>query len=104
MTRRLITNPSAGESVNIVVSEGIRAAIADTGRHKSKNKQPLRQEEQIKLLQRERKRETEKQAKEQQSLALTQGERVKMKMRKFLRRNPHKSQNLMGHTEVGQQG
>ena len=85
----------------MVVREGIRAAIADTGKHKSRNKQSLRQGEQIKLLLRERKRETEKQAKEQQSLALTQGERVKMKMRKFLRRNPPKSQNQTGHTEVG---
>ena len=60
---------SAGESVNIVVREGIRAAIADTGKHKSKDNQPLRQEEQIKLLQKERRRETGKQAKEQQLLA-----------------------------------
>ena len=96
-------SPSAGESVNIAVNEGIRAAIADTGKHKSKNNQPLRQEDQIKLLQRERKRETEKQAKEQQSLTLTQGERVKMKMRKSLRKNPRKSRTLMKHTEVGQQ-
>ena len=97
-------SPSAGESVNIVVREGIRAAISDTEKIKIKDNQTLRHEEQIKLLQKERRRETGKQTKEQQLLALTQGERVKIKMRKFLRRNPQKSQNLMGHTEVGQQG
>ena len=67
--------------VNIVVSEGIRAAIADTEKIKNKDNQPLRQEEQIKLLQKEKRRETGKQAKEQQLIALTQGERVKMKMK-----------------------
>ena len=88
--------------MNIVVGEGIRAAIAETEKNKSKENQPLRQEEKIKLLQKERRKETGKQGKEQQLLALSQGERVKMK--RYLMRNPQRNQNQMGYSEVGEQG
>ena len=84
---------SVGESANIVGREGTRAAIADTGRIKSKNSQPLRQEEQIRLLQKGRRKGTGKQAKEQQSMMLTQGEKVKMKMRKYWRMNSEKAES-----------
>ena len=85
-----------------MVGEGIRAAIAETEKNKSKENQPLRQEEKIKLLQKERRKETGKQGKEQQLLALSQGERVKMK--RYLMRNPQRNQNQMGYSEVGEQG
>ena len=94
---------SADESVNSVVREGTRAIIADTRKHRI---QTLKQGEQIKLLQRKGKREIGKQAKEQQppAAALTQGEKAKMMMRKFLKRNPQKSRSRTEPTEVGQQG
>ena len=85
-----------------MVGEGIRAAIAETEKNKSKENQPLRQEEKIKLIQKERRKETGKQGKEQQLLALSQGERVKMK--RYLMRNPQRNQNQMGYSEVGEQG
>ena len=62
---------SVGESANIVGREGTKATIADTGRIKSKNSQLLRQEEQIKLLQKGKRKGTGKQAKEQQSMMPT---------------------------------
>ena len=47
--RRLITNPSAGESASIVAREVIRAIIVDTRKYRIKSKQTPKQREQIKL-------------------------------------------------------
>ena len=58
--------------------EVTKAAIEDIERIKIRNSQPLKQGEQTRLLLKERRKRAEKQAKEQQSMMLTQGEKVKM--------------------------
>ena len=58
-------SPSAGGSASIVATEIIRANIVDTRKYRIKSKQTSKQEEQIKLPQRERKRETGELAKKQ---------------------------------------
>ena len=83
--------------------EGTKAAIADIERIKIRDNQPLRQGKQTKLLLKERRKRTGKQVKEQQSMILTLGEKVKMKKRKYRWKNPRKSQIRMGHTSAGQQ-
>ena len=71
--------------------EGTKAAIADIERIKIRDNQPLRQGKQTKLLLKERRKRTGKQVKEQRSMILTLGEKVKMKKRKFRTMNPRKS-------------
>ena len=93
-----------GVSVNIVDREDTKAAIADTERIKIKDSQPLKQEEQTRPLLKERRKRTGKQVKEQQSMILTLGEKVKMKRRKYRRMSPRESQIRMDHTAAGQQG
>ena len=91
-------------SANIMGREGTKAAIADIERIKIRDNQPLRQGKQTKLLLKERRKRTGKQVKEQRSMILTLGEKVKMKRRKYRRMNPRKSQIRMDHTSAGQQG
>ena len=68
--------------MNIVVSEIIKVNIADTKKYSSSNRQTLNQKEQIKLRQKERKRETEGLSNKQQSTTATQGEKVRKKKKK----------------------
>ena len=84
--------------------EGTKAAIADTKRIKIKNSQLLRQGEQTRQLLKGRRKRTGEQVKEQQSMILTLGEKVKKKKRKSRRRNPRKSQIKIDHTSAGQLG
>ena len=93
-----------GVSVNIVDREDTKAAIADTERIKIKDSQLLRQGEQTRQLLKGRRNRTVEQVKEQQSMILTLGEKVKMKRRKYWRMNPRKNQIRMDHTSAGQQG
>ena len=70
---------SVGESVNIVANGTIKVNTADTRKYSSNNRQTLKQKEQIKLQQKERRRETEGLAKKQQSTTAIQGEKAKKK-------------------------
>ena len=56
---------SVGESVNIVANGTIKVNTADTRKYRSNNRQTLKQKEQIKLQQKERRRETEGLAKKE---------------------------------------
>ena len=80
-------SPSAGESVNIVANEIIKVTTADTRKYSSNNKQTLKQKEQTKLPQKERKRETGELAKKQQLTTPIQGEKGKKKRKKPLKKN-----------------
>ena len=84
--------------------EGTKAAIANTERIKIRNSQPLKHGEQTRPLLKERRKRTGKQVKEQRSMILTLGEKVKMKRRKYWRMNPRKNQIRMDYTSAGQQG
>ena len=101
---RHIMKVIVGGSAKIVDREGTKAAIADTERIKIKDSQLLRQGERTRQLLKERRKRTGKQVKEQQSMILTLGEKVKKKRRKSRRMNPRKSQIRMDHTSAGQLG
>ena len=72
-------SPNDGESARIAANGIIKVITVDTRKYSSNNKQTLKQKEQTKLPQKERRRETEGLAKKQQSIIAIQGEKAKKK-------------------------